>query len=97
MGASGVLDATLAETSRLTIDDASLLEAETADALMREAYAVRGKTLASFAARLGVGPEELAAAIVARMPEKPTRTQLTRLMSYVVPELRAVTVHAQSN
>ena len=65
------------------------LDPEVADSLIKEAYAARGLTLLYFADGLGVPPLTLATAIVRYAPKRPTRAELERLLSYVVPHLRS--------
>ena len=84
------LDATLEDTTRLTWDtqETVRLDPDVADELIKQAYAFSGTELSTFARELGVPDKVLAIAIIRSVPDAPTRTQLQRLMTLVVPELR---------
>ena len=64
-------------TERLPLDVAARLH--------REAYAFRGATLQEVAGKLHVAPETLAAAIIQRVPEKPSRDDLERILVLAAP------------
>ncbi len=63
------------------------LDPDTAALLVREAFSQDGPTLREFAAAMATRPETLAAAIVGRMPDEPTRDELERLLAIVGPGL----------
>jgi hypothetical protein len=56
---------------------------------VQEAFSRRGATLDLFAGRLGVTPDRLAATIMKHVPDRPTRSELVRLLAYVVPNLNS--------
>ena len=65
------------------------MSAETANSLIREAYAFKGPRLQFFARGLGVSPEVLARTIIHHVPPRPDRARLRRLLALVVPHLPA--------
>ena len=89
---SATLDASLANTTRLTWKkyEATLLDPDVADELIRNAHTFSGPTLRFFADELAVSSEHLASVIVQHVPKQATRSQLQRLMSYVIPHLVVV-------
>jgi hypothetical protein len=90
LAVSAVLDASLESTTKLTSFDKDLaLEPEVADRLVQEAFSRRGATLDLFAGRLGVTPDQLAVTIMKHVPDRPTRSELVRLLAYVVPNLNS--------
>jgi len=86
---SAALDASIENTTRLTWRkyEATLLDPDIADELIKNAHAFSGPTLIFFADELAVSSEQLASVIVRYVPKQATRTQLQRLMRYVIPHL----------
>jgi len=54
---------------------------------VQEAFSRSGAVLNLFAGRLGVTPDLLAVTIMKHVPDRPTRSELVRLLTYVVPNL----------
>ncbi len=63
------------------------LDPQVGDQLVREAYAFDGPLLREMADGLEVTPERLAQSIVTRLPAAPTRSDLTRVIVTVAPDL----------
>jgi hypothetical protein len=84
------LDATLADTTRLIWEDyeARVIDQDTADELIKEAFCFSGPVLEHFARELNVPSDFLAVVVIKSVPEQATRTQLRHIMSYIIPELR---------
>jgi hypothetical protein len=69
---------------------ARLLDPDTADDLVREAYTFSGATLSYFAEELRVPKELLAQIIVTSFPEQADRSELQHIMTYIVPRLESI-------
>lgn len=83
------LDQSLADTTAKTWKkhEAARMDPDIADQLLKDAYAFRGTTLTRFAHELRVSERRLALVLIQDVPGQPTRNQLERMMTWVIPAL----------
>ncbi|MDH5802781.1 MAG: hypothetical protein OEZ68_18420, partial [Gammaproteobacteria bacterium] len=87
---SAKLDATLEDTTQITWKnyEVRLMDPDISDQLIKEAYAFTGPLLQHMAGELDVAPTLLARTIINSAPKQASRSQLKRLMMYIIPSLR---------
>jgi ubiquinone/menaquinone biosynthesis C-methylase UbiE len=74
---------------------ARIIEPDTADQLIKEAYALSGPTLVYFAEELRVPTPLLAQSIIQSVPKRTSRSQLKSIMTYIVPALKQAHINGR--